>query len=58
MDLETEGIFDICYQEYEDELRGIALMHTGIRVDAGAYREARKQAAKRLVFNVLEKFRR
>jgi hypothetical protein len=52
-DIDAE--FDRAYEEYDSELRGLAMMHTGIRIDAGATREARRQAAKRLVFNVLKK---
>jgi len=46
--------FDKAYQRYEDELAGIAYMLTGIKVNRKRYNEKRKDAARRLILDIMK----
>ena len=47
--------FDDAYQEYQEELQGIAYSETGIRINEKSYRDRVKEATRHLIANFFEK---
>lgn len=52
--MKFEEIFDRIYQEYEDELEGIALMAPSTNFGGGGIKGAYKGATRRMVAKILE----